>query len=156
VKALTAVLATALALWTPACGGSGGRDTGGSRGSAPSPEAVIRAWADTLRSGNIKRAAAYFALPATVQNGTPPFHLTTRSEVIAFNASLPCGARLLRTSSFGRYTTAVFRLTERPGRGRCGSGTRQTARTAFIVRNGKIREWRRLSDASPAPVGPVV
>ena len=61
----------------------------------------------------------------------------------------------LRTYSSGRYTTAVFRLTERPGPGRCGPGTGQTARTTFVVRDGKIAQWRRVSD-SPQPSGPVV
>jgi hypothetical protein len=155
VKTPAAALATALMLVATACG-SGGDGKKSPKPPTSSPEAVIRAWADTLRSGNIGRAAAYFSLPTIVQNGTPPIHLTKRSEVIAFNASLPCGARLLRTSASGRYTEAVFRLTERPGPGRCGSGTGRTARTAFVVRNGKISEWRRLPDASPAPVGPVV
>lgn len=136
--------------------GCGSGDGGHARRSGPSPEAVIKAWVDSLRSGNVSHAASYFALPAVVQNGTPPLRLTTRAELRAFNASLPCGARLLRAFPSGRYTKAVFRLTERPGPGRCGPGTGQTARTAFVVRNGKIREWRRLPDASPAPVGPVV
>jgi hypothetical protein len=161
VKAPAACLATALMLVAAGCGDNGNGDGKKSspKPSASSPETVIRAWADTLRRGNVGRAAAYFSLPAIIQNGTPPLRLTKRSEVIAFNASLPCGASLLRTSTAGRYTEAVFRLTERPGSGRCGSGTGQTARTAFVVRNGKIREWRRLRDAparAPAPADPVV
>jgi hypothetical protein len=116
---------------------------------------VIRAWADTLRHGDVAKAASYFALPALVENGTPPLRLTTRAQVRAFNASLPCGARLLRVHSASRYTTAVFRLTERPGPGRCGEGTGRTARTTFVVRNGKIREWRRVPDR-PQPNAPLV
>jgi len=159
-KALPATVA-ALVLWTAACGGGGGRSSSGGSDGGPgkppsSPEAVIKAWADTLRRGDVGRAAAYFSLPAVVQNGTPPLRLTTRAEVRAFNSGLPCGARLLRAYAAGRYTAAVFRLTERPGAGRCGSGTGQTARTAFVVRGGKIREWRRLIDVSPPPSGPVV
>jgi hypothetical protein len=125
---------------------------------APRPEAtprqVIRAWANTLRSGDTEGAAAYFGLPSLVSNGTPPIVLRSRSEVRRFNESLPCGAVLERTYRQGRYTAAVFRLTERPGRGRCGTGTGASARTAFIVRGGKIREWRRLAEpeAPPAPV----
>jgi hypothetical protein len=121
---------------------------------------VIRAWADALRRGDVARAAAYFSLPAIVQNGTPPLRLTTRAEVRAFNASLPCGARLVRTSTSGRYVKAVFRLTERPGPGRCGSGTGQTVSTAFVVRGDKISEWRRLPDrpppSRPSPSRPIV
>jgi hypothetical protein len=120
-----------------------------------SPEAVIRDWADTLRAGDVGGAAEFFALPSTVSNGTPPIVLRTRSEVRSFNRALPCGARLLRTSSSAGFTTAVFRLTERPGPGTCGTGTGMTARTTFVVRDGRIREWRRVDD-SPAPTGPIV
>ena len=116
---------------------------------------VIREWADTLRSGDVAGAARFFALPSIVSNGTPPVVLRTRADVRSFNASLPCGARLVDTSSAGPVTTAVFRLTERPGPGRCGAGTGQTARTTFIVLNGKIREWRRVADR-PRPTGPIV
>ena len=118
-----------------------------------SPSSVIRAWANTLRRGDVTAAASHFALPAIVQNGTPPLELTSRAQVRDFNAALPCGARVLRTYGSGRYTTAVFRLTERPGAGRCGSGTGLTARTKFLIRDGKIREWRRVADG-PAPSTP--
>jgi hypothetical protein len=120
----------------------------------PSPRAVIRAWVNTLRTGDTEGAAAYFALPSVVSNGTPPIYLHNRAQARRFNESLPCGAVLQRTYRQGRYTVAVFRLTERPGPGRCGSGTGDSARTAFIVRGGKIRQWRRLAEpqAPPAPV----
>ena len=123
--------------------------------SGPSPRAVIRAWVDTLRTGDTRAAAAYFALPSLVSNGTGPIYLHNRAQARRFNQSLPCGAILERTYRQGRYTVAVFRLTERPGPGRCGSGTGDSARTAFVVREGKIREWRRLADPQPPPA-PVV
>lgn len=120
----------------------------------PSPAAVIRAWANALRTGNVDAAAQFFALPSVVSNGTPPITLRSRAQVKRFNESLPCGAVLERTYRDGRYTAAVFRLTERPGPGRCGAGTGASARTAFLVRDGKIRQWRRLAEpeAPPAPV----
>jgi hypothetical protein len=117
--------------------------------------AVIRDWADTLRRGDVRGAAELFALPSIVSNGTPPIELRTRAAARLFNASLPCGARLIRTSSAGRYTTAVFRLTERPGPGSCGQGTGLTARTSFVISGGKIREWRRVPDR-PEPSRPIV
>ena len=128
---------------------------GDSGDSSPSAEALIREWADTLRAGDVAGAAALFALPSVVSNGTEPFTLYTKAEARAFNESLPCGAKLLRTSSSAGFTTAVFRLTERPGPGRCGSGTGDTARTTFVIRGGKIVEWRRVADR-PEPGGPVV
>jgi hypothetical protein len=154
-----ATLALALAAVPLSCGG-GDTATKQSPSSPPdrSDAGVIRAWADTLRRGDVAGAAAYFTLPTLVQNGTPPLALYTRTQVRQFNRALPCGARLLRTYPSGRYTTAVFRLTERPGAGSCASGTGQTARTRFLIRNGKIREWRRVADepAPGAPSAPVV
>jgi hypothetical protein len=152
---MRAGLAVTLALMLGGAG-CGGKNVFESDGRpASSPEKVIRTWADTLRRGDVTGASKLFALPSVVSNGTPPIVLSTRAEVRAFNSSLPCGARLLRTSSSGRFTTAVFRLTERPGPGRCGSGTGQIARTTFVVRDGRIAQWRRVSD-SPPQVGPVV
>ena len=165
ISAMRSKLAVALVLAVAAGVGCGGHNTfegskrseglSGSAASPRTPEGVIRAWADTLRRGDVRGASEFFSLPSIISNGTPPIELRTRAEVRAFNSSLPCGAQLLRTYSSGRYTTAVFRLTERPGPGRCGPGTGQTARTTFVVRGGKIVQWRRVSD-SPQPSGPVV
>jgi hypothetical protein len=145
---------TALLLAALATGCGEGEKPSGERTESLSREAVIRKWADTLRNGNVDAAAALFAVPVIVSNGTPPITLDTRSEVRAFNATLPCGAKLLRTFASGRFVTAEFELTERPGRGRCGSGTGQKARTTFVIRRGRIVQWRRVS-AEPRPSGPV-
>jgi hypothetical protein len=115
----------------------------------PGAEDVIRAWADTLRRGDVAGASAYFALPATVSNGTPPIELETRAEVELFNRTLPCGARVIATEDAPHgFVIATFRLTERPGRGRCGSGTGATARTALLVRDGHITDWLRVPDGA--------
>ena len=117
-------------------------------------EDVIRAWADTLRRGDVKGASAYFALPSTVSNGTPPIRLETRAEVEFFNSTLPCGAVVIATEDAPHgFVIATFRLTERPGRGRCGAGTGATARTALLVRDGHITDWLRVPDdgSSTAP-----
>jgi hypothetical protein len=118
---------------------------------AATPEAgaedVIRAWADTLRRGDVAGAAGYFALPSTVSNGTPPLKLRTREEVEFFNRTLPCGAVVIATEDAPHgFVIATFRLTERPGKGRCGSGTGATARTALLVRDGHITDWLRVPD----------
>jgi hypothetical protein len=110
---------------------------------------VIKDWADALRMSHVDAATAYFAVPVIVENGTPPVRLTQRSEVRQFNAALPCGARLLRTVTSGRYTIATFRLTNRPGSD-CAGGVGQKAATAFAFRGGKIAEWRRV----PLPATP--
>jgi hypothetical protein len=116
----------------------------------PAQVAVIRAWADTLRRGDVPGAAGYFALPSLMINGPDAngnvvgINIRTRAEAEAANASLPCGARLISAAEQGRYINALFRLTNRPGPGGgCGTGAGQTARTNFVIRNGRIVQWIR-------------
>jgi hypothetical protein len=146
-----------------ACGGAASRPTStasASIGLPPGHQGVqtIKAWVDTLRRGDVARAADYFALPSVTQNGTPPVVLRTHADAVAFNSSLPCGATLVRALPAGRLIAATFRLTERPG-GSCGAGVGLLARTAFLIRAGKIVLWRRLPNppgGSSAPSGPIV
>jgi len=154
---LAAITLGLTALGATACGG------GNDRRTIPVPQAppaaithhaeapaaatrVIRGWSDTLRRGDVRGAANYFALPSIVQiqPGSPPERITRRREAIAFNLVLPCGAQLLRAERDGRYVNALFRLTSRPG-ARCDAPG-ATARTAFVIRRGKIAEWRRAPD----------
>jgi hypothetical protein len=157
-----------LAVGAAACGG-GGDDGDRSRAATPTPSAsaspepessapdpadvrVVRAWADTLRAGRVRAAARYFALPSLVSNGTPPIKLETRAEAEFFNRTLPCGAELIDTEPAPHgFFIATFRLTERPGPGECGSGTGETARTAFRVRDDRITDWLRVRDIESAP-----
>jgi hypothetical protein len=111
-------------------------------GSAP-PAGVISQWARALAAGDVNKAASYFALPAIIQNGTPPVRITTREQAREFNQLLPCGARLVATSRHGAYIWATFRLIDRVG-GDCGAGTGTLAATAFLIRGGKIVQWLRL------------
>jgi hypothetical protein len=110
---------------------------------------LIQAWADELRAGHPVVAARRFGVPAIAQNGTKPILLRSRGDVVAFNDSLPCGARLLGTRRSGRYVIGTFRLTERPG-GQCDGGTGAKAATAFRITGRRIVEWRRV----PVPSGP--
>jgi SnoaL-like protein len=158
--------AAALTLLAPAlaagCGDSAPKSARSPANASPARKAppaarrsdasVIRTWSNTLRAGDIEGAARLFAVPVTVENGLPPQRLTTPAQVRAFNADLPCGARLLRTRRKGRYTIATFRLTERTG-GNCGTGVGQTAATAFRLRDGKIVEWLRVPSGQK-PTGP--
>jgi hypothetical protein len=161
---LTGALA-ALAVGVAACGGGGDgpnpraatptATSSPDRGSpAPDPAhvRVVREWADTLRAGRVRAAARYFALPSLVSNGTPPIKLETRAEAEFFNRTLPCGAELIDTEPAPHgFFIATFRLTERPGAGECGSGTGETARTAFRVRGDRITDWLRVRDIEAAP-----
>jgi hypothetical protein len=173
-RSLFPALATALTL--AACGGSSAGDSTQSRAQTVSPPkaqqgspahrpsktprlhnatpesvAAINGWADSLRAGHVKKAATYFDLPVIVQNAGPAVRLTTRSQVLSFNRTLPCGAHVVKTVAGERYTVATFVLTERPGSSGCGA-TGQLAATAFLLRHGKISEWRRV--LVPPPLGP--
>jgi hypothetical protein len=159
------------ALAIAGCGGDGDdRKTLKTPGTAaeranPTPEAeasasavdpadvrVVRAWADTLRRGDVRGAARFFAIPSLVSNGTAPIKLETRAEVRFFNRTLPCGAKVIETEPAAHgFFIATFRLTERPGKGECGTGTGETARTAFRVRKHHITDWLRVQDVEQAP-----
>jgi len=115
------------------------------RGAAPASRRVIDAWLRALRAGEIPQAAALFAQPSKVQNGTPVLTLDSIRERLAFNLSLPCGARAQRYGTNGRYTIVDYVLTERRG-GDCGGAAGQPARGAIRVQDGHIAEWYRLAD----------
>ncbi len=154
-RLLTAgLLATALA----GCGGTSSIDGRSDQNKQPAtkpsvakrapagPARVITGWADALRGGDVERAVSFFAVPSTVQNGGPLLRLGSPGAVRAFNLALPCGAKVLRTQNLHGYLLAEFVLTERKGTGggQCGSGVGGKASTAFLVRDGKIVQWRRI------------
>jgi hypothetical protein len=114
---------------------------------------VIRGWANALRAGHVAQAARFFAIPAIVADGTNPLRsLRDRAAILEFNRGLPCGARLVETQrGADSFVIATFRLTERPGRGECGSGVDHLAATAFLIEKRRIVQWRRAADpAQPA------
>jgi hypothetical protein len=113
--------------------------------------AVIQGWAQALKRGDANAAAAYFATPSVAENGPLLVRIKNAGQAKAFNESLPCGAVVVRAESVGRFTTATFRLTERPGPGTCGPGTGGTAQTSFVIRDGKIVEWRRVGAGGQGP-----
>jgi hypothetical protein len=132
---------------------------------------VIKAWSNALRRGDVRAAAAYFRLPSEMINGVGTgrleqlLHIRTRAQAEAANATLPCGARFISAERRGAYVNALFSLTGRPGAGGtdCGSGAGQTARTNFLIKDGRIVQWIRAPDqpgdnsrpgGPPAPSGP--
>ena len=148
--ALTAVIATAA--FAGCGGGSDSTSTGEIPGGAdPAEVQVIDDWASTLSEGDVAGAAAYFAIPSVAENGPALIHVRDSGDARLFNASLPCGATLVEADPEGEFIVATFRLTERPGPGTCGAGTGDTAKTAFVVEDGKIKEWRRVFDGGSVP-----
>jgi len=152
-----APLATLSIALLSGCGSSSSDTSSVPGGADPDAVQVIEQWADELRAGEVIAASERFAIPSVVQNGTPPIRLTDRREVEAFNRSLPCGAKLTEAIQAGKFTIATFELTERPGPGECGNGVGETAKTAFVIHDGLITEWRRVVDVgTPTTTGPVV
>lgn len=122
---------------------------------APSMDVeLIRAWSDALRRGDVRAAARYFALPSVMVNGSTTggrafvIAIDTFVQAEAANATLPCGARLISADQRGRFVNALFRLTGRSGLGgsNCGGVTGVTARTNFVIAQGRIVEWIRAPD----------
>jgi hypothetical protein len=158
ITRLLAILAAGAAIALGGCGGSSEKDEVPG-GADPDAVEVIKHWSDELRAGDVPAASERFSIPSVVQNGTPALQLFDRREVEAFNRSLPCGAKLTEATTSGRFVIATFELTERPGPGECGTGVGEMAKTAFVIHNGLITEWRRVvdaQDAAPTGTGPVV
>jgi hypothetical protein len=151
---LLAILAIAAAIPLGACGGSGGEETTTVSeipgGADPEKVEVIAGWAEAESSGDYEAAGAFFAIPSVAQNG-----LTVRidepEDAQRFSASLPCGAILEKATEEGRYVIATFLLGEKANSNDCGDGAGMTARTAFLIENGKIVEWRRIADEPTRP-----
>ena len=117
----------------------------------PGQVKVIRAWSAALRKGDVAAASATWAIPSKVQNGSPVLTLSSRSDVRIFNDALSCGSVVTSAGGAkGGFTIATVRLTQRKGAD-CGTGTGHSARTAILVRDGKIAEWYRLPDDPDAP-----
>jgi len=123
-------------------------------GANPADVKVIEGWVGALRRGDIGAAASYFAIPSVAENGVL-LRIRSPRDAKLFNAGLPCGARVIRAVSAGRFTTATFRLSERRGPGAgCGAGTGGKAETSFVIRDGKIAEWRRVGAGGPGGGAP--
>jgi hypothetical protein len=118
------------------------------------PEAVevITGWVDTLSAGDAEGAAEFFAVPSVAENGVR-IEIRSTADAVLFNETLPCGAELTAAETVGEFTTATFRLFERPG-GDCGAETGGEASTSFVIEDGKIVEWRRVGAGAPGQAPP--
>ena len=99
MRARLALLGSIAAVLAAGCGGGGTKSTSagttGGAGTAPTQPSgpnleatgrpadsaavrVIRGWTDAQRASDVDRATSYFAVPAVVQNGSPPEQLPSR------------------------------------------------------------------------------
>ena len=116
----------------------------GCGGGPPSAESVVRAWSQSLNTGDNEAAADLFAPSAEVIQGRS-FVLETRQEAIAFNSSLPCSGEIVELESEGDTVRATFLLGHRET-SRCDAPGAQV-RAAFRIHDGKIVLWEQLPDA---------
>ena len=117
---------------------------------------VICRWSAALRAGDLSAAAGYFHLPSIFENGpSQVVAVRTPAEAQTINATLSCGAKVISAFQQGRYVNVLFRLTARAGRGggraACGSGVGQSARTEFLIHDGRILEWLRTASRPGDP-----
>jgi hypothetical protein len=127
--------------------------------AAAAKVAVVRHWAADLRAGDLQGAAGYFRLPSIFDNGVAStVHLQTLAQAEFVNSTLTCGAEVISAFRRGRLIDVLFRLTARAGRGggarACGTGIGSTARTDFLIRDGKIVEWLRAPSLPGDPGTP--
>ena len=117
----------------------------------PADVRVIDEWAKTLASGDVEGAAELFAIPSVAENGIL-IEIEDENDALRFNASLPCGAELIGAESQGEFTTATFRLIERPGAGRLRR--RHGRNGADLVRDRGLQD-RRVAPGRPARGGAI-
>ena len=114
---------------------------------AEDPTAVVESWSKALNASDDEAAAGLFADDATVIQGGQTVRLAGHDEALSFNASLPCGGKIVEQSLAGNEVTATFALTERPGH-TC-DGTGRTAVAVFRIVDGKIVVWHQLPTPDP-------
>ena len=114
-------------------------------GAAPAGAAqVIRRWAAAVRRERWGRAADLVAVGARVQTGGAVETLASRNQVLAWNASLPCAARVERIGGARGYAIVRFRLARRPSAD-CRGGVGNVVRAAVRVADGRIAGFYVLS-----------
>ncbi len=136
---IAAIVLAALAL--TACGGH----------KSASPESVARSWSADLDRNDNEAAAWLFADGARViQDGE--LVLDDHAAAVQWNASLPCGGRIISVTPRGKTDVlVVFRLAGRPGH-RC-DGPGADAAALFRVRDGRIVLWHQTTVPPPGGDG---
>ena len=109
---------------------------------------MVESWSQAINASDDETAAASSPrLRVVIQDGARTT-LEGEPEALAFNSSLPCGGKIVKTSVDGNEVTATFTLTRRPGH-MC-DGTGESAVSVFRVIDGKITLWHQLPPDSRA------
>ena len=107
----------------------------------------MASWSQAINASDDEAAAKLFASDALVIQEGRQTRLTGPAEALAFNASLPCGGKIVKQSVAGNEVTATFTLTRRPGH-MC-DGTGESAVAVFRISDGKITLWHQLPSRAP-------
>ena len=127
------------------------------RSDAERVKPVIADWAAAVRAEDFAKAAGYFDLPAVVfQPTNRALEVNTPHIAQAFNAGLPCGAKLLATNPDGRYVVGTFVLV--PHGGTPCTAKNKVAKVGFVFGDKRhpkqFTEWWQVSDTPDSPTGP--
>jgi hypothetical protein len=114
--------------------------------------AVVHAWSDRLNAGDNNGVARLFAVPALLVQAPYEYRLTTRAEIAAWHAGLPCAGHVVSITFRGRNATAVFRLGNRKFSKCDAPGKLAAAR--FTIVNGKIVMWEQVPVPQQRPKTP--
>ena len=110
------------------------------------PTKVVESWSQAINASDDDTAAGLFAPDAVVIQDGRRTMLKDEAESLAFNSSLPCGGKIVKTTTQGNEVTATFTLTRRPGHMCDGTGTSAVA--VFRITDGKITLWHQLPPVS--------
>jgi hypothetical protein len=121
----------------------------GCGGETKTPAEVVSSWTKALNAGDDDAAAGLFAKGAIIVQVGQQQVLADREDAVSFNASLPCGGRIVKQSVKGAEVTATFTLTRRPGH-MCDD-TGATAVSVFNIEDGKIALLRQLPPGEAPP-----
>jgi limonene-1,2-epoxide hydrolase len=115
---------------------------------------IVRSWSAALDRNDNNAAAWLFADGAHVVQDDELL-LADHADAVRWNASLPCGGKILSLTEQGAdQVLAVFRLEERPAHRCDGPGTMAAA--IFRVEHGKIVLWHQTevppSEEGGAPI----
>jgi limonene-1,2-epoxide hydrolase len=111
------------------------------------PTSVVESWSRAINASDDDTAAGLFAPDSVVIQDGRHTRLTGEPEALAFNSSLPCGGKIVKTSIQGNEVTATFTLTTRPGHNCDGTG--EPAVAVFRITDGKITLWHELPSGTP-------
>jgi limonene-1,2-epoxide hydrolase len=106
------------------------------------PVKLVESWSQAINASDDETAAALFGPNALVIQDGHRTRLPGPDQALAFNSSLPCGAKITTTSVKSNEVTATFTLTRRPGH-MC-DGTGESAVAVFRIEDGKITLWHEL------------